>query len=184
MAGDRPEGLSGLIRPGIDAMATSDSMIPRRPRMSKAATRATAQRGSFLLEALVAVLIVAFGVLGLIGLQARAIQNVDDAQYRAEAAFMANSLLGQMWLDDPLNVVANFDSAGAGAGYTEFKAWVGTRLPGANIAANAPVVRFDQNAPITATSHNVLIQVFWQAPGEPAGTPRHRYEIDATVGGN
>ena len=156
---------------------------------TNAQARRLAQRGSFLLEALIAVLIVALGILGLIGLQARAIQNVDDAQYRAEAAFLANSLLGQMWTYDLKTagkLQADFQTGG-GAPYTEFKAWVGQRLPGASIAANAPQVTIDgaaNPAPLTATSHNVLIQVFWQAPGEPAGTPRHKYEIDATVGAN
>ncbi|MEO8675062.1 MAG: hypothetical protein ABI569_05750 [Casimicrobiaceae bacterium] len=155
---------------------------------ANAPVRRLAQRGSFLLEALIAVLIVAFGVLGLIGLQARAIQNVDDAQYRAEAAFLANSLLGQMWTYDLVTagkLKADFET-GAGAPYVEFKNWVGQRLPGANIPANAPLVTIDAagNLPLTATSHNVLIQVYWQAPGEPAGSPVHKYEMDATVGAN
>ena len=69
-----------------------------RPDHSAASLRrAATQRGSFLLEALVSVLIVALGILGLVGLQARAIQNVDDAQYRSEAAFLANDAVGQMW---------------------------------------------------------------------------------------
>src|SRR6266498_678720 len=89
------------------------------------------QRGSFLLEALISVLIVAFGILGLIGLQARAIQNVNDAQYRGEAAYLANAYLGQMWVADRATLNANFDDASAGPAYTEFKAWVGQRLPGA-----------------------------------------------------
>ena len=97
------------------------------------------QRGSFLLEALISVLIVALGILGLIGLQARAFQNIDDAQYRAEAAYMANALLGQMWVYDRTKLIADFDSGGGGVAYTEFKAWVGQRLPGANIPANAQV---------------------------------------------
>ena len=101
---------------------------------------AARQRGSFLLEALISVLIVAFGVLGLIGLQARAIQNVDDAQYRGEAAYLANALIGQMWVSNQATLVADFDSGGAGIPYTEFKTWVGQRLPGASIALNAPVV--------------------------------------------
>ena len=81
----------------------------------KAPPRDRVQRGSFLLEALISVLIVALGILGLIGLQARAIQNVDDAQYRAEAAYMANALLGQMWVYDRTKLVADFDSGGGGA---------------------------------------------------------------------
>lgn len=145
--------------------------------------RAAAQRGSFLLEALISVLIVALGLLGLIALQARAIQNVDDAQYRAEASYMANALLGQMWIHDRTKLIADFDSGGAGANYTEFKAWVGQRLPGANIPANAPVVTVVQPG-LTPQASDVRIQVFWQAPGEPAGSPAHKYEIVATVAGN
>ncbi len=68
------------------------------------------QRGSFLLEALVAILIVAFGILGLLGLEARALQNVDDAQYRSEAVALANSYIGQMWVADQTTLAANFDS--------------------------------------------------------------------------
>ncbi len=85
--------MSGLI----DSMPQDETTsLPCRTRR-----RAAAQRGGFLLEALISVLIVALGVLGLIALQARAIQNVDDAQYRAEAAYLANALLGQMWIHDP-----------------------------------------------------------------------------------
>ena len=160
-------------------------MTPRRHFMTRSAARRTVQRGSFLLEALIAVLIVAFGILGLIGLQARAIQNVDDAQYRAEASFLANSLLGQMWTYNEKQLQADFQTGG-GAPYVEFKKWVGQRLPGANIPANAPRVTIDDpaNLPLTPKSHNVLIQVYWQAPGEPAGSPVHKYELDATVGAN
>ena len=147
--------------------------------------RPNAQRGSFLLEALISVLIVAFGVLGLIGLQARAIQNVDDAQYRAEAAYMANALLGQMWLHNPLTLVADFASAGAGPNYTEFKAWAGQRLPGST--ANPPLVTViirPAVVPPGPTIADVRIQIRWLAPGEPAGATAHVYDIVATVAGN
>jgi type IV pilus assembly protein PilV len=179
MAGDRSEGLPGLT-PGKRDMPALQTMVRHR----RQPTLANAQRGSFLLEALVSVLIVALGILGLIGLQARAIQNVDDAQYRGEAAYVANELLGQMWLYDRAKLIADFDSSGAGPAYTEFKTWVGQRLPGANIPANAPVVTVTQPGTTTPTSTAVYIRIMWQAPGEPAGTPVHFYEIDAIVGAN
>jgi len=140
------------------------------------------ERGSFLLEALISVLIVAFGILGLIGLQARAIQNVDEAQYRGEAAYLANAYLGQMWVSDRVtaNLVANFSDGGGGPAYTEFKAWIGQRLPGATLPGNDPKVTITPSA-ITATSSTVRIQIFWQPPGEIL---RHQYDIEATVGSN
>ena len=141
------------------------------------------QRGSFLLEALVSVLVVAFGLLGLIALQARAISNVDDAQYRAEASYLANALLGQMWVHDPKKLVADFDSGSGGPNYAEFKTWAAQRLPGANIPANAPVVTVIQPG-LTPQATDVRIQLFWLAPNEPAGSPAHKYEILGTVAGN
>lgn len=168
MAGHGSERLPDLI--GF-SMTTTTPM-----RIHHGAAR---QRGSFLLEALISVLIVAFGVLGLIGLQARAIQNVDDAQYRGEAAYLASALIGQMWVSNQATLVADFDSGSGGIAYTEFKTWVGQRLPGANIAINAPVVTITPG--VTATSSDVLITVFWLPPGEPA---RHRYDVVATIGTN
>lgn len=156
----------------------------RRSQPAKSTRPELRQRGSFLLEALISVLIVALGILGLIGLQARAFQNIDDAQYRAEAAYMANAYLGQMWVYDRTKLIADFSTAGGGPAYTEFKAWVGQRLPGANIPANAPVVTVTQPG-LTPTSSDVVIQIFWQPPGEPAGAPVvHQYIIDATVASN
>jgi type IV pilus assembly protein PilV len=151
-----------------------------KPTSRKPLRRAARQRGSFLLEALISVLIVAFGVLGLIGLQARAIQNVDDAQYRGEAAYLANALIGQMWASDPATLGANFDNTSGGPAYTEFKAMVDQRLPGAT--ALDPVVTVAAGP--TATSSSVLIQVFWKPPGELAAAPMHRYEVGAIVGAN
>jgi type IV pilus assembly protein PilV len=65
-------------------------------------TLANRQSGSFLLEALIAILIVALGVLGSVGLLARSMQDVDDAKNRGEAAYLANMLIGRMWTSDRL----------------------------------------------------------------------------------
>jgi len=164
-------------------MLMQNSMTLRLRRLPVPSAQAGRQRGSFLLEALISLLIVALGILGLIALQARAIQNIDDAQYRAEAAYLANALLGQMWVYDRTKLLADFDNTTGGPVYTEFKTVVGQRLPGASVPANAPIVTITQPGP-TATSTNVLIQVFWQGPGEIVGSPAHKYEIVATVGSN
>jgi type IV pilus assembly protein PilV len=55
-----------------------------------------AQRGSVLLEALIAVVIFSFGILAISGLQAAMIKNTTDATYRAEAAYVVQQYLGEM----------------------------------------------------------------------------------------
>ncbi len=57
------------------------------------------QEGVALLEALVAVVILALGLLGTIGLQARSYSALADSQMRAEATLAADRLLGIMTND-------------------------------------------------------------------------------------
>lgn len=57
------------------------------------------QAGVALLEVLVAVLLFSLGLLGLIGLQARAVSFSVDAEDRNRAALLANELVALMWLN-------------------------------------------------------------------------------------
>jgi len=149
--------------------------------------RRSPQQGSFMLEALIAILIVALGILGTVGLYARSIQNVDDAKFRGEAALLANTLLGQMWVNDTkqANLTAKFDSGGGGAEFVEFAAMVLQRLP--NSATRPPTVTV--TAGPTPTSSNVLITIWWVNPSDvndpmlPPNTMR-KFELSATVGSN
>ena len=66
------------------------------------------QHGGFLLEALVGILIFTLGVLGLLALQGRAIAYSSDAQYRGEAAYLANAYLAKMWADRPTELPTRY----------------------------------------------------------------------------
>lgn len=56
------------------------------------------QQGGFtLIEVMVSILIFAFGLLGLAGLQARASQFSYDAEDRMRASIMADEIIEQMW---------------------------------------------------------------------------------------
>jgi type IV pilus assembly protein PilV len=143
----------------------------------------TSQRGSFMLEALIAILIVALGVLGIVGLYARSVQNVDDAKFRGEAALLVNTLMGQMWTTDThlANLQARFDSGSGGAEYVEFAAMVAQRMPN----SVPPVVTV--TAGPTLTSSNVIVTIQWAHPGDfndPALPPLRQYNVNATIGAN
>ena len=147
--------------------------------------RRSPQQGSFMLEALIAILIVALGILGTVGLYARSIQNVDDAKFRGEAALLATTLVGQMWVNDTklANLLAKFDSAGGGAEYVEFAAVVAQRMP------NSVPPTVTVTAGPTPTSSNVLITIQWVNPSDkndpmlPPGTLR-QFDMNATIGSN
>src|SRR5206468_5070399 len=109
--------------------------------LHKARRIRAAQRGVALLEALVAILIFSFGVLGLIGILAGSIRATNDARYRAEAANLANAVIGDMWSTAATQLDPQF-----GTGGPRLAAWqnlVARELPSAS-GANAPLVDLAQ----------------------------------------
>jgi type IV pilus assembly protein PilV len=144
------------------------------------------QAGSFLLEALIAILIVALGVLGSVGLLARSMQEVDDARWRGEAAYLSNQLISEMWISNRLtaNLQANYSSTpGTGPQYTEWMQRVVARLPNAGSYAQVVDVIPGPNAGNLASSR-VTITLLWKPPGAKAADPPHQYFVHAIIGAN
>ena len=76
------------------------------------------QTGSYLLEALIAILIFSFGVLGLIGLLGSSIRVTNDARYRSEAANLAGAMIADMWTMTAAQMDMEFIDGG-----TKLTAW-------------------------------------------------------------
>jgi type IV pilus assembly protein PilV len=123
---------------------------------------ASAQRGILLLEALIAILIISFGILGLVALWANSVKNASEAKYRSDSSFLANEMIGQMWLDR-----ANITPA-----YTAPANWtdrVAATLPGGTgsvvVAPNPNVLPAPVPPALQAT-----ITVQWTLPGHAQHT--------------
>lgn len=105
---------------------------------------ASAQGGVMLLEAMVAILIFTLGIVALMGLQAASIQQVSQNKYRTDASYLANQIIGKMWVDQA-NLAAY---AGAGyAGRVNWDAQVASTLPSGTgtIAVNGQTVTITMN---------------------------------------
>lgn len=106
-------------------------MIRRPPRRP---VTARLQRGIALLEALLAVLLLAIGLIGTVGLQARSMAAISDAGLRAEATMAADHLLGIM-NSDQANLAGYAVSRGGSPG-ARLAPWYNdtrTRIPNAQI---------------------------------------------------
>ena len=92
------------------------------------------QQGLALLEALIAILLLAIGLLGTIGLQARAYSALSEAGMRAEATLATEKLLGAMG-NDQANIAKYALDPGATPG-ARLDSWyqeTQTRIPGASV---------------------------------------------------
>lgn len=146
--------------------------------MKKRFSSSISQKGSLLLEALIGILVFSFGVLGLVGLQAQSIRHINDAQYRGEAVYLAQSVLSKMWADDQATLAAKYQPGGAG--YVAFQEMVKS-LPGGADAANAPTIVVAPGPSVGSSI--VTISVFWVQPGESIAN-QHNYTTQAVVGLN
>ena len=119
------------------------------------------QQGVMLLEALIGVLIFSIGILAMIGMQAIAMRSTIDAKYRSEASFLANEIIGDMWVNRA-NLALYATDAGSPASCPSSPpcTWLGrveSILPQAS-GANA--------ASIEISGQQATITVRWQRPGE------------------
>ena len=125
---------------------------------------ARSQTGVMLLEALIGILIFSIGILALIGMQGAAIRNTTDARYRSEASFLANQIIGQMWVDR-----ANLASYTT-AGYVPRDTWVtnvAATLPGVTAGGlRSPSIQVGPDGAFGLVDREVRVQVQWLQPGE------------------
>lgn len=131
------------------------------------------QTGSFLLEAVIGILIFFIGVLAMIALQANSIAIQNDSQYRVEAANLADQMLGQINLNVTRDVNGNVNAAGL-AGFSH-QATGGTttcKLLATDAAANTDCCNFSGapsgSALVTGWVNKITTNAATRLPGATA----------------
>jgi len=130
----------------------------RSARILSLAPRQRTQRGVALIEALISVLIFAFGVLGLIGLEAQAINFSVDAEDRNRAALFASEIASSMLLNGSVTVSA----AQYATWQTAIADPTGTGLPVGTLNIQATA----------GTTNSADITITWVAQSDPTATPQ------------
>lgn len=130
------------------------------------------QSGVMLIEVMIAILIFALGVLGIVSLQAASVSQISDAKYRSDASFLANQLFATMWVGDRTVATLQNNFNTTKPAYLTWKNKVSGALPG--VASKPPLVKVD-NAGIAT------VEIFWLPPGAPTGTVHNRYVAVAQI---
>lgn len=115
-----------------------------------------AQRGSTMVEVMVSVVLFSVGVIGLMRVLGTAVQDTGSLQYRSTAATLADTAIGEMWVDRG-------------------------NLP-AYVTAGTAVPELPNGQRVVTVAGNVVtVTINWQAPGA-AQPSSHR--VTATIVGN
>jgi len=119
----------------------------------------SSQRGVVLIEAMIAILIFSMGVLAIVGLQATMIKNTADSKSRADASYIAQRRIGEMW-SDPVKL--------ANGEFLEADTDISTLLPSGTRTVTQPV------------AGQYTVTVTWKEPGDQA---QHNFTTTTRIAG-
>jgi type IV pilus assembly protein PilV len=135
---------------------------------SSSSPRLRADQGIALIEALVGILLFCIAILGLVGLQAAMTRAQSDAKYRADAAYLANEVVGAIWTDKAN--IGNYATApGAVCTSVRCATWV-NKVTSALPAGAATIA-------VTPATGAIDLTVTWAPPNQ--GT--HNYVVSTQV---
>lgn len=152
-------------------------VFPCRPRLSRgiAGLRVPRMRGMAQIEALVAVVVFAIGVLGIVGMQSRSVQMLGEATWRARAAQQAGALIAEMRTVAPDARARLYASRTDGARTQRWAASLregDDALPGVDRLPPEVIVRTQRLSLPDGRElvvSDVTVTVQWQRPGAVAG---------------
>lgn len=137
----------------------------------------TRQGGVALIEVMIAVVILAIGVLGAVGLQANSLAALSNAGARVDATLAAEKMIGLMMTDQTNLASYVWDSTGGTAEPAVLGDWMTeTRaaLPNATaVIAVTPIVG--------STASQVSVTITWQRRTGVGGDPVNSHIIVATL---
>lgn len=116
------------------------------------------QKGIALVECLIAMLVFSIGVVGLMGLEAKAIHLSQDSEDRNRAALFASEIASNMWLNSTISPTT--------PAYTALLASVSDATAG-GLPNGAVTV-----TPVAGTTNAADIVITWQPPSDAVGTVR------------
>src|SRR3954464_3062995 len=155
-------------------MGSVSERLPRGQNVHDIA--GASQRGAFLIEALIAILVVSIACAGLFTLMANLLRTTSESLLRAEAMDLAAGALARMAAENPATLAERYDASAGAPGFVAL-ATAARRLPGVAAGANLPTVAVAPGP--SMGTQRVSVTVRWQAPHDATV---HRASMTTVVG--
>jgi type IV pilus assembly protein PilV len=137
-------------------------MSPIKPTRRRHPSART-ERGSFIVESLVSLLLFTVGILALVGLATQSLNQIGQSKARNDASFLAGELIAQMWVSS---------STPSSYSTTAWQAKVAAALP----SGTATVT------PDATNPNQIAITITWSDPKNNSAT--HSYQTTAIISRN
>lgn len=147
----------------------------------------SAQRGVFMLEALIGILIFSIGILTLVAMQAAAISAQSDSQYRTEVSKRAEQVISQIWLNvdrasaatvqtslatfqhQATGAISGCSYSGTASAAAAVTDWLSTLTSGTTALPGTTASRVQIAIDTSVGAYNkVTVTICWQAPNDLA----------------
>lgn len=129
------------------------------------------QKGAVLLEGLISILILSFGILSLVGLQAVLLEQSIQSKYRTIAVYLSSQLEGQMWLD--VNNLDSYAINNNSCSYDGCSSWVD------EVAAKLP----NGSSNVVINGSNVTITLQWRTADNKSQVHVPGKEVASSIAG-
>lgn len=146
-----------------------------------------AQAGSFIIESMVSLGIFAVALVGILGLVASALNQLNQSKSRNDASYVAGELIADMWVASRINI-------------DQWSTRLGTLIPGATgnvyfsscdcLEANMASAAFCSPAALKTGMQNVpssqavTVCISWNDKKEAAGAVPRRYQTSTVISRN
>lgn len=132
----------------------------------------SAERGSSVLESLLALLLFSVSLIGMLSILASSLAESAHAQYRVQASLLATGLVARMSSGDRslAALQSNYGDTSAAA-YRQWLQTVEASLPGVRGELNLPTV-------LIHSDRRIDITLRWQAPAE---RDAHRWQVQTLI---
>lgn len=140
-------------------------------------TSARRQSGSFILEALISLLLFAVALMGLMALSAQGLNQVGQSKARNDASYIVGELIAEMWVGSNVDLtawVSRLQAAVPGATGTVYLSTCDCVDTGSNVCASAA-----SGTVTVANPQPVTVCVTWTDRKDPSN-PR-RYQASSMI---
>ncbi len=153
----------------------------------------TKQSGSFIIEALISLVLFSVGIISLMGLSIQALNQTGQSKARNDASYVSGELIAEMWVRSAVDIGGQTteDCTTSTSWTCRVKSQIPTATPkvyfssctcdAATLACSGAPAAQTGNSVTVVNQSPVTVCVFWTDRKEDTGSPPHMFQTSGMI---